>query len=140
MRRVYVHGRGSDPAARAAVTDFAEGPAEALAAEYNITPREVAMVKAYLLHLTATYVAPAFAANVLGPPLGPESGGLLAARSVGDWLNGEPARRLLDDFCACPMFNMLLWVIADCWLLILILVSFSFAQCQIHWQTYAHTT
>lgn len=89
MRQVYVHGRGSDPAARAAVTGFAEGPAEALAAQYDITPREVAMMKAYLLHLTAAYVAPAFAATVLGPPLGPESGGLLVARSVAEWLNGE---------------------------------------------------
>ena len=88
-----MNGRGSDPSARAAVTGFAEGPAEALAAQYDITLREVAMVKAYLLHLTAEYVAPAFAANVLGPPLGPHSGGLLVARSVGDWLNGAPVTR-----------------------------------------------
>lgn len=67
---------------------FAKGPADSLAAAYDMTLRQVQLVKGYLQHLTATYVAPAFAANVLGPPLGPQSGGLLVARSVGDWLNG----------------------------------------------------
>lgn len=64
------------------------GPAQSLAAAYGITVRQVQLVKGYLQHLTAAYVAPAFAANVLGPPLGPHSGGLLAARTVGDWISG----------------------------------------------------
>ena len=80
--------RGSDPAARAAVAGFATGPAHSLAEAYGITVRQVQLVKGYLQHLTAAYVAPAFAANVLGPPLGPHSGGLLAARTVGDWISG----------------------------------------------------
>ncbi len=80
--------RGSDPAARAAVAGFAQGPPDLLAAAYDMTLRQVQLVKGYLQHLTATYLAPAFANNVLGPPLGPHSGGLLVARSVGDWLNG----------------------------------------------------
>ena len=82
--------RGSDPAGRTAVAGFAAGPAQALAASYDISISQVQLVKAYLQHLTAAYVAPAFAANVLGPQLGPKSGGLLAARSVGDWINGAP--------------------------------------------------
>ncbi len=82
--------RGSDLAGRTAVAGFAAGPSQALAASYDISISQVQLVKAYLQHLTAAYVAPAFAANVLGPPLGPKSGGLLAARSVGDWINGAP--------------------------------------------------
>jgi hypothetical protein len=78
------------------VTTFALAPASAAAAAYGITQEQAQLVQAYLQHLTAAYVVPAFAANVLGPLLGPASGGLVVSRTVGNWLNGA---RPTSAFC-----------------------------------------
>ena len=50
---------------------------------------QVLAVRRYLQGLVETLVAPVFQANVLGPLGGPKSGGLVVARTVGQWMNGE---------------------------------------------------
>ena len=81
--------RGTDPAARAAVTGFVQGPPESQAVQYNITVEQVLAVQQYLRGLARAVVAPLFQADVLGPSLGPDSGGLVVSRTVGQWITGE---------------------------------------------------
>ena len=67
---------------------FVQGPLGDAVAAYNITAAQAALVQGYLEFVTSSYVAPLFHQEFLGPPLGAKSGGLVAARSVEDWLNG----------------------------------------------------
>ena len=69
-----VMGRGSDPAARAAVAAFVQGPLAAAEAAYNITAGQAALVQGYLLDIIISVVAPLYRDRVLGPPLGARSG------------------------------------------------------------------
>lgn len=57
--------------------------------QYNLTFDQVLIVRQYLQGLVRAVVAPVFQANVLGPLGGPASGGLVVARTVGQWMNGE---------------------------------------------------
>lgn len=59
-------------------------------------------MQGYLLYVATTFVAPSFAANVLGPPLGPKSGGLVVKRSLQAWLSGMQHRHLVTaGMCLC---------------------------------------
>ena len=88
--------RGSDPAARAAVTAFVLGPTAAAAVQYNITGAQVTAVRQYLDGLVGADVAPEFQASLLGQLGGPSSGGLVVARTIEEWMDGRvnPAAHL----------------------------------------------
>ncbi len=73
---------------------FVFGPLNSTAAAYGMSEMQVQLVQGYLSYLTAAFVAPGFQATVLGQPLGAKSGGLVAARPVGDWLTGQHTLQL----------------------------------------------
>lgn len=83
--------RAPDPAASQACTGFAFTPAAELAAAYGLPETEVELVQGYLIWVAVTFIAPTFAADVLGPILGPTSGGLLVQRTLQQWLYGAPS-------------------------------------------------
>ena len=66
-----------------------QAPPASQAAQYNLTIQQVLAVQQYLEGLVRIFVAPAFQANVLGLFGGPDSGGLVAARTVGQWMDGK---------------------------------------------------
>ena len=82
--------RTPDPAASQACIGFAFTPAAQLAAAYHLPETTVQLVQGYLIWLAETFIAPTFAASVLGPPLGRASGGLVVNRSIQQWLYGAP--------------------------------------------------
>ena len=71
------------------MTALVLGPAGAAAAQYNITGAQVTAVRQYLEGLVRADVAPEFQAGVLGPLGGPSLGGLVVARTVGEWMDGR---------------------------------------------------
>ena len=81
--------RGSDPAARAAVTAFVHDPPDVQATLYNVAVGQVWAVRQYLEGLVRAFVAPVFQSKVLGPLAGPNAGGMVVARTVGQWMDGE---------------------------------------------------
>ena len=81
---------GSDPAARAAAMVVGLLPAPSVAAALGIPLPLAVGAQAYVRHLGASLVGPAYVASVLGAPLGPASGGVVVRRSVRDWLAGWP--------------------------------------------------
>jgi len=81
--------RGSDPAARAAVTNFVLSSPGSQAAQYNLTVGQVLAVLQYLEGIMKTVVAPVFQASVLGLLGGQHSGGLVVSRTVGQWIDGD---------------------------------------------------
>ena len=89
MVKAGIGCRGTDPAAKAAVTAFMQGPPDSQAAQYNLIVEQVLAVQQYLEGLVRGIVAPAFQTNVLGPFGGPDSGGLVVARTVSQWIDGE---------------------------------------------------
>lgn len=75
-------------------------PPSAPAAQYNLTVGQVITVRQYMHGLVITHVAPIFKANVLGELGGPDSAGLVVARTVGDWIDGEISNHLITPKCS----------------------------------------
>ena len=81
--------RAPDPAASQACLGFAFTPAAQLAATYQLPNTTVQLVQGYLIWVAQKLVGPSFAADVLGAPLDPASGGLVVKRPLQQWLYGR---------------------------------------------------
>ena len=80
--------RAADPAAVDACLLVAFGDTATVAATLYLQPQVVQLLQGYLFWVAENFVAPQFA-SILGTPLGPTSGGMLASRSIYQWLYGE---------------------------------------------------
>ena len=80
--------RGSDPSARMFVLTLALSPPEYAAHLLGLPVDAATAVQAYVRHVGRTIVGVGLATGVLGPPLGPSSGGLVVSRTVRQWLEG----------------------------------------------------
>lgn len=78
---------------------------------YSMPTPQVQLLQGYLAYVAATYVAPTFSSQVLGPLLGPESGGLVVARSLQAWLDGAPCFALAS-ICDALCGHGGVWVIS----------------------------
>ncbi|KAK9862381.1 hypothetical protein WJX84_008204 [Apatococcus fuscideae] len=79
--------RAADPAAVNACLLVAFGDTATVAATLYLQPQVVQLLQGYLFWLAENFVAPQFS-SILGTPLGPISGGMLANRSIYQWLYG----------------------------------------------------
>ena len=99
--------RAPDPAASQACLGFAFTPAAQLAAAYQLPNTTVQLVQGYLIWVAQNLVGPTFAADVLGAPLDPASGGLVVKRPLQQWLYGgaqafdRPDALLLHTVAVC---------------------------------------
>lgn len=82
--------RAADPAAVNVCLLVAFGDTATVAATLYLQPQVVQLLQGYLFWVAENFVAPQFA-GILGTPLGPNSGGMLASRSIYQWLYGEHA-------------------------------------------------
>ena len=80
--------RSADPAAVSLCELVAFGPTATVAATLFLPTTTVQLLQGYLFWVAETFVAPQFA-GILGTPLGPTSGGMLAKRTIYQWLYGE---------------------------------------------------
>lgn len=98
--------RSADPAAVAACELVAFGATATVAAELQLAPQVVELLQGYLFWVAENFVAPQFA-NILGTPLGPTSGGLLAKRTIYEWLYGEVCRHACSASASSPKLQLL---------------------------------
>ena len=82
--------RAADPAAVNVCLLVAFGNTATVAAKLYLQPQVVQLLQGYLFWVAENFVAPQFA-GILGSPLGPNSGGMLASRTIYQWLYGERA-------------------------------------------------